>query len=440
MSQTDYQIRSIRTIHPNPENARTHPKKQIRQIANAIKQVGLINPFVVNKAGMILGGNGRYFAAKLLGLQKVPVIVVTGLTEAEERAYILADNKLAENSAWDRTALAAALGVVAPLLAEEGLAFELTGFEAADLDNLAIDCIDPERDPADELPVLAANSVSRRGDLWQLNRHRLYCGDSREVPDVRTLMGAAQASMIFADPPFNLQIRAIVGRGKTKHREFSSASGEMSPEQFTEFLTQWMRNAADFSKDGSIHYVCIDWRHLAELLAAGDNVYTALNNVIVWVKTNPGQGSFYRSQHEFVFAFKNGDGPHQNNIELGRHGRNRSNVWTYAGVNTFRAGRMEELTIHPTVKPVALVADAMRDCSARGNIILDPFMGSGTTILAAEKIGRRAYGLEIDPLYVDAAVKRWQDFTKSDAILKSTGETFEEVAASRVSRKDRSAK
>jgi DNA modification methylase len=239
--------------------------------------------------------------------------------------------------------------------------------------------------------------------------------------------------MIFGDPPFNVKIKDIVGRGKIKHREFSVASGEMSPARFIAFLKKWMQLAAQYSDDGSIHYICIDWRHLAEIIAAGEAVYTELKNVVVWAKTNAGQGSFYRSQHEFVFVFKNGDGPHQNNIQLGRHGRNRSNLWTYAGVNTFRAGRLDELTIHPTVKPVALVADAIRDCSHRGEIVLDPFMGSGTTILAAEKVGRRAYGLEIDPAYVDVAVKRWQDFTKRDAVLKATGQTFDEVAAERAS-------
>jgi DNA modification methylase len=247
-------------------------------------------------------------------------------------------------------------------------------------------------------------------------------------------MGRELAAMNFSDPPYNVRIGATVGRGKIKHREFAAASGEMSPSQFTAFLTKWMRIAAQFSVDGSIHYVCIDWRHLSEILAAGTEVYSELKNVVVWAKTNAGQGSLYRSQHEFIFVFKNGDAPHQNNIELGRHGRNRSNVWTYAGVNTFRTGRLEELSVHPTVKPVALVADAIRDCSRRGDIILDPFMGSGTTILAAERVGRRAYGLEIDPLYVDVAVKRWQDFTKRDAILKATGKTFDEVAVDRASR------
>jgi DNA modification methylase len=228
-------------------------------------------------------------------------------------------------------------------------------------------------------------------------------------------MDGKHAAMLFADPPYNVSIGATVGRGNIKHREFAFASGEMSASQFIAFLTRWMKLVARFSEDGSIHFVCIDWRHLAEMLAARAAVYSELKNTVVWVKTNAGQGSFYRSQHEFIFVFKNGDAPHQNNVELGRHGRNRSNVWTYAGVNTFRKGRLDELSVHPTVKPVAMIADAMRDCSRRGDIVLDPFMGSGTTILAAERVGRHGYGLEIDAAYVDAAIRRRQDFTKRDA-------------------------
>jgi DNA modification methylase len=302
------------------------------------------------------------------------------------------------------------------------------------------DLVDPELDPADTLPEIAQVPISRKADFWLLGRHRLICGDACIDADIRALMGRERADMVFADPPYNVCIAATVGRGKIKHREFASASGEMSPAQFTQFLTKWMTLAARYSEDGSIHFVCMDWRHLSEILTAGEEAYSELKNLVVWAKTNAGQGSYYRSQHELVFVFKNGDGPHQNNIQLGRHGRNRSNLWTYAGVNTFRTGRLDDLSVHPTVKPIALVADAMRDCSRRNDIVLDPFMGSGTTILAAERVGRRGYGLEIDPLYVDVAIRRWQDFTKQDAILKATGQTFDEVAACRTSSRVRSAK
>jgi DNA modification methylase len=248
---------------------------------------------------------------------------------------------------------------------------------------------------------------------------------------MRKLMGSERAAMVFTDPPYNTRIRAVQGRGKIKHREFVEGSGELSSADFTCFLIKSLALTAKYSVPGSIHFVCIDWRHLGELLAAGKDVYSALKNIIVWVKSNAGQGSLYRSQHEFIFVFKNGDAPHLNNIELGRHGRNRSNVWNYPGVNTFRAGRLDDLAIHPTVKPITLVADAVRDCSRRGDVVLDPFIGSGTTIMAAERVGRRAYGLELDPRFVDAAVRRWQTYTGRDAILKSTKQTFDELAAVR---------
>jgi DNA modification methylase len=276
--------------------------------------------------------------------------------------------------------------------------------------------------------------------LWLLGKHRVSCGDARNAPDVHNLMGRECATMGFTDPPYNQRIGNVQGRGRIKHREFVAGSGEMLPAEFIQFLVEVLSLAARYSTAGSIHYVFMDWRHSAEILAAGDQVYTELKNLVVWVKTNAGQGSFYRSQHELIFVFKNGDAPHLNNFELGQHGRSRSNVWTYPGVNTFRAGRLDDLSMHPTVKPVALVADAMRDCSRRGDIVLDPFMGSGTTIMAAERVGRRAYGLELDPLYVDVAVDRWQAYTRRDAILEGTGQTFDEVADLRSSKKTRRSK
>jgi DNA modification methylase len=255
--------------------------------------------------------------------------------------------------------------------------------------------------------------------------------DARSATDVQRLMDAESATMVITDPPYNLPIKQVQGRGRTKHANFAQGAGEMSSAQFSHFLRTVLSLAAKHSINGAIHFVFMDWRHVHELLAAGSAVYSELENIVVWVKTNAGQGSFYRSQHEFVFVYKSGEEPHVNNIELGRHGRNRSNVWTYPGVNTFRAGRLDDLAMHPTVKPVALIADAMRDCSRRGDIVLDLFMGSGTTIMAAERVGRRAVGLEIDPLYVDVAVRRWQAYTRRDAVLTRTGQTFDEVGALR---------
>jgi DNA modification methylase len=421
----------VRKLRPTKNNARTHPKKQIRQVANSILKFGWTYPILVDENDYIICGHARRDAAIELGIKEVPVIVMSGLSDAERRALALADNKIPTNAGWNREILAAELGELAALLPKCNLDLEITGFGSAELDALVADFSDSEQDPADDPTKLELLPVSRRADFWLLGHHRLLCGDSRNDSDMRTLMGRERAAMVFADPPYNVQISSVVGRGKIKHREFACASGEMSRDEFTRFLATTFSLVAQYSREGSVHYIFQDWRHLSEALTAANEVFSQFMNLVVWVKTNAGQGSFYRSQHELILVFKNGEGPHQNNIELGRHGRNRSNVWTYPGVSTFRAGRLDELKIHPTVKPVALVADAMRDCSARSDIVLDPFMGSGTTILAAERVGRRGYGLEIDPLYVDAAIRRWQNFTKRDAILKATGQAFDEVAAAR---------
>ena len=437
MRDRQVKLVSVDKLKPHPKNARTHPKKQIRQIATSIERFGFTSPILVDEDNAVLAGHGRLAAAKLIGLREVPTLAVSGLSDTQKRAYLLADNKLAEKAGWDRATLAVELNQLAPLLFEAGLDIALTGFEPAEIDSLMGDLVDPEGDPADEPIALATDPVSRAGDLWLLGPHRLLCGDARKDSHFRRLMGSDIAGMVFADPPYNVRIKSVQGRGQFKHGDFAMASGELSKAQFTCFLTDTLALAARHSCDGAVHYVCMDWRHLDEISQAGKTVYSELKNLVVWNKTNAGQGSFYRSQHELIFVFKNREGPHTNNFELGQHGRNRSNVWTYAGANAFRTGRLDDLSIHPTVKPIALVADAMRDCSRRGDIVLDPFMGSGTTILAAERIGRRAYGLELDPLYVDAAVRRWQNLTKRDATLNGSGETFDDVSVARASIKPR---
>ena len=429
----DIQMVSARSLKPSARNPRTHSKKQIRQIADSMRRLGKwTHPLLIDEHKNLIAGHARLMAAAELGLKSVPVFVMAGLSDAEKRALALADNKISTNAGWDRQLLATELSELAILLPECNLDLEITGFEPAEIDFLMGDLADPESAPIDHVPSPSTDPpVSKIGDLWKLGPHRLLCGDARNREHVRSLMGREQATMVFTDPPYNVKISGIVGRGRIKHREFSEASGEMSSGQFTSFLLEWMQLAVDFSRDGSIHFCCMDWRHMSEVLAAGKEAYSELKNLVVWSKTNAGQGSLYRSQHELIFVFKNGDNPHQNNVELGRHGRNRSNVWVYPGVNSFRKERLTDLGAHPTVKPVALIADAMRDCSRRGDVILDPFMGSGTTILAAEKVGRRGYGIEIDPLYVDVAIRRWQDFTGRDAILDATGQTFDEVTAKR---------
>ena len=261
-----------------------------------------------------------------------------------------------------------------------------------------------------------------------LGAHRLLCGDARDKASYNRLLEGAKAEFLFTDPPYNIAIDGhVCGLGRVRHREFAMGSGEMSEAEFTAFLKAVFALLAENTVDGSIHQICMDWRHMGEMLEAGRTVYSELKNLCVWNKTNAGMGSFYRSKHELVFVWKSGTAPHTNNFELGQHGRHRSNVWDYAGVNTMRAGRLEELAMHPTVKPTALVADAIKDCSRRAGLVLDPFCGSGTILIAAERTGRKARALEIDPTYVDVAVRRWQAYTGKPAILAGPGETFETI-------------
>lgn len=423
------EFRKIRSLKPHPNNVRNHSGKQIRLIAESIKQFGFTNPVLIDENDVTLGGHARILAAKKLSLSQVPVIVLRGLSEAKKRAYVLADNKLAEMAGYDRPALAVELQDLSVLLANEALDIGLTGFDPAEFDALIADLNDPQYESDEAVPAVAAKAISCPGDLWVLGeRHRVLCADARRA-DYDRLVGPERAAMVFTDPPYNVSIPKVVGRGRTKHRNFAMAAGEMSSETFIDFLIKTLGPGAEYSVDGALHYVCMDWRHYGELLAAGKEIYSELLNVVVWAKTNGGQGSFYRSQHEEIFVYKVGSGSHLNNIQLGRLGRNRTNVWTVPGVNTFRSGRMADLTAHPTAKPTTLVTDAIRDCTRRGDVVLDPFLGSGTTVLAADRIGRRAYGIEIDPLYVDVAVKRWQAATKADAVLEGSGKTFDQIAA-----------
>ena len=422
---------SVRKLRPNKRNARTHPQKQIRQIENSYRRFGWTNPIIIDESNAILAGHGRYQAALQLGLSEVPVIVVAGLSDAEKRALALADNKIAANAGWDRQLLAEELSDLAKLLPDCNLDLEITGFELGGDRQSAWRPCGPRGRSSRRRPSAKENSDKQNRRSMELGSHKLLCGDAQAGAAIRRLMRTECAAIVITDPPYNLPIGRVQGRGRIKHGNFIQGSGEKSPADFIRFLRIVLSLAAKHSIKGAILFVFIDWRHIGELLAAGSAVNFELKNVVVWVKTNAGQGSFYRSQHELICVFKNSDGPHVNNFQLGQHGRNRSNVWTYPGINTFRAGRMDDLAMHPTVKPVALIADAMRDCSRRGDIVLDPFMGSGTTIMAAERVGRRAYGLEIDPLYVDVAVRRWQAYTRRDAVLNGTGKTFDEIAAVR---------
>jgi DNA modification methylase len=425
----------VRELRPYQNNARTHSKRQIRQIANSIEKFGFCNPILIDDAKQIIAGHGRVEAAKLLGIDAVPTCRLSHLSDADKRAYILADNRLAEKAGWDKELLAIELQGLIDLNVE----VELTGFEMPEIDVIleeAREASGAPRGPEDHVPQYRSGPVvTQVGDLWVLGNHCLLCGDARDQVAYDSLLEGAKAEFVFTDPPYNVVIDGnVCGLGRIRHRDFAMGCGEMSEVEFTTFLETVFERLAKNSIDGSIHQICMDWRHMWEMLAAGRKVYNELKNVCIWNKSNAGMGSFYRSKHELVFVWKSGTASHINNFELGQHGRNRTNVWDYAGVNTMRAGRLEELAMHPTVKPVALVADALKDCSRRGRLVLDPFCGSGTILIAAERTGRKARALEIDPTYVDVAVRRWQAYTGRAAVLAASSETFETIEEQRAAK------
>jgi DNA modification methylase len=425
--------RPITSLRPYARNARTHSKKQVKQIADSISRFGFNNPVLISDDSEIIAGHGRVEAARLLGWKTVPAITLSHLSEAERRAYVLADNKLALNAGWDREILAIELQALVDLSFD----VELTGFSLAEIDLLIDAAADADPDGTDtaedRVSVASGAPVSRQGDLWLLGRHRLRCGDTRSVSDMDALMDGGRADLVFTDPPYNVAIDGnVCGLGSVKHREFAFASGEMSQDQFAAFLIETLSNISRVMRQGAIAFVCMDWRHMGELLAAGAAAFSELKNLVVWNKSNGGMGAFYRSKHELIFVFKQGAGPHTNSFGLGETGRYRTNVWDYAGISSIGTNRSEELAMHPTVKPVALIADAIRDCSRRGEIVLDGFGGSGSTLIAAEKTGRSARLLEYDPLYCDTIVGRWEAYTGKRARHADSGLPFEDIADQRL--------
>lgn len=421
----------ISSLKPYAGNARSHNKKQVRQIADSIQRFGFTNPVLVSDDNEIIAGHGRVMAAKELGLVTVPTLKLSHLSAAERRAYIIADNKLALNAGWDNEILAIELQA----LIDINFDISLTGFSLAEVDlvlDQARESGAEEVAPADIIPKPPTTPISRRGDLWSLGRHRLVCGDARNRADYGLLLGNEPVDLVFTDPPYNVPIDGHVsGLGAVHHREFAMASGEMSRDAFTAFLTQTLSLAASACRDGAIAFVCMDWRHMGELLEAGAVSFTELKNLCVWNKTNGGMGTFYRSKHELIFAFKIGTAPHTNSFGLGDTGRYRTNVWDYPGVSSMSAHRLEDQSMHPTVKPTALVADAIRDCTKRGEVVLDGFGGSGTTLIAAEICGRRARLIEYDPIYCDTIITRWQRLTGKYATLAGTDERFEDLTERR---------
>ena len=425
--------RKVADLRPYARNPRTHSKKQIRQIAESITRFGFTNPVLISDDDELIAGHGRVAAAKLLGMTSVPTLRLSHLSEAERRASVIADNKLALNAGWDQEILA----IEFQALIDLDFDVAITGFSMAEIDITLDSARDSDNEgppgPEDEIPAMADVAVSRTGDVWILGRHRLICGDARNGDDYAKLLQGERVDLVFTDPPYNVPIDGhVCGSGRIRHREFAMGVGEMSVDAFTGFLQETLGEMAKVCRDGAIAFVCMDWRHMGELVAAGEAVFSELKNVCVWNKTNGGMGTFYRSKHEMVFVFKAGTATHTNNFGLGDGGRYRTNVWDYPGISSMGASRDQALAMHPTVKPTALVADAIRDCSKRGDIVLDGFGGSGTTLIAAEKCGRTARIIEFDPLYCDTIVRRYERLTGKAGILESGGGEFEDVEAHRM--------
>lgn len=420
--------RQLRKVEPN----------HVTEVARSIERLGFSDPVLIAGEGRIVDGHVRVAAAKELGLETIPCIRVDHLSEEEIRLLRIGLNKLQEKGAWDFEALKLEFEA----LYELEMPVEVTGFETPELDivlsheagddsNTASDEADPELNHVPESDP-EAPAVTRPGDLWQLGEHRILYGDARSQETVEALLGDQPVRMVFTDPPYNVPVNGhVCGKGAVQHEEFAMASGEMSAAEFARFLQESLEPGRAVLTPGGLAYVCMDWRHDSELKTAARKLGLNQINLCIWVKSNGGMGGLYRSQHELVFVFCNGKSPAVNNVALGKHGRNRTNVWSYPGVNTLDPERKAELCLHPTVKPVELVADAMRDASHPGEIVLDPFLGSGTTVIAAEATRRRGYGIELSPKYVDTAVRRWEGYAGAEATLVETGENFTAVATRR---------
>lgn len=419
----------ITAVKPSPHAARHHSRDQRRKLKMLLTKFGQVTPIIVDEGYHIVDGHAVYDTLVELGYEEIAVVVAANRSEADVRLLRLALNRISEDAKWDDAKLRGEFEALVSL----GSDLELTGFDAVEID-MALSVDDPsgnvvDEATQDELDPNEGAAVSQPGDVWQLDRHTIACGDAREGHRILALLAGRGAAVVFTDPPYNVRIGGHVsGRGKVKHREFAMASGEMDRSAFVAFLSAVLAAVQPALRDGAIAYLCIDWRHVGEVLEAGMAQELELKNICVWVKTNWGMGTFYRSQHEFVVVFKHGSEPHQNNFGLGEHGRTRTNVWNYRGVNVLGKDRTELLGSHPTVKPVTMVADALRDVTRRGDVVLDPFLGSGSTLMAAEETGRVCVGIEIDPAYVDVAVRRWQKRTGKEAVHVQTGRTFSVLA------------
>jgi DNA modification methylase len=423
--EVQIEYRAVTELVLDSRNPRQHSQRQVNQLADSIREFGFVMPVVADGKGQVVVGHGRVLAAKKLRMPRIPVIEIRHLSPAQLKAFKIADNRLAQNAHWDERLLGESLLELKEL--DRDFDLTITGFSLPEID-LAIQKLSETTVEDDDASSETGVQVCQLGDVWELGGHRVHCGDATSEATFERLMTDDRADVVFVDPPYNVRIDGHAsGKGKVRHREFAQGSGELSREEFIRFLDGCCTLLKNYSKNGAIHFVCMDWKHLDELLTAGREVYTELKNIVAWVKSTAGMGSLYRSQHEFICVFKSGTGRHINNIELGKNGRNRTNVWRYDSAGTQSRKGNNVLELHPTVKPVQLVMDALLDCSNRGDVVLDCFLGSGTTLLAAERTGRICRGIELDPLYVDTAIRRWQNLTGRHAVRMSDGKLFRDI-------------
>jgi DNA modification methylase len=421
--------RRLSDLIPNPKNPRVHSRQQVQKIAKSISSFGFNSPILIDAQYRVLAGHGRLEAAVLLGLEFVPTIRLDHLTPAQAKAFLLTDNRLAELSSWDD----AQLGEQLRLLIEDDLDFDLTatGFEIAEIDALILnEAASPDAEEEETVVPVEGPAVTRLGDIWLTGDHRILCGDALDPVNYARLLLGDKVALAAVDFPYNVPIHGHVGgKGKIQHREFAMASGEMDPRQFREFLSRACALLVDHSVNGAIHYLFMDWRSSRLIQEAADSHYSELKNICIWNKETPGLGSFYRSQNEFIFVYKVGTAPHQNHIQLGKYGRNRSNVWSYPGANSFARNGEDGnlLEFHSTSKPPRMIADLLLDASSPRDLVLDSFAGAGTTLIAAERTGRFARCIEIDPHYVDTTIRRYQSLTKRAAVHETLQCTFDEL-------------
>lgn len=412
----------LNEIKPYENEIRNYNADHINKIVDSINEFDFTNPILIDENNVILAGHARYYAAQHIGFETIPSIIISHLNNSQKKAYRIADNKLCEKGQWNKNLLE--LEIKSFDIPNLEFPIELTGFSTTEIDLIINDEIQKEDNIEDFIDQ--NNIISKPGDIWQLGNHKLLCGDSLDIKNYKLLFNNEKANMIFTDPPYNVKISGHVqtNSGKINHKEFAFASGEMNADEFTSFLDIVMKNMISFSNPGALHYICMDWRHINEIMTAGNINYDEFKNLCIWNKDNGGMGSLYRSKHELIFIFKpDKNSKHINNVELGKNGRYRTNVWDYAGVNSFKNN--DDLKMHPTVKPYELIYDAILDVTKMNDIVLDPFIGSGSTIIASENSNRRCYGIEYEPMYVDTAIKRWKNLTGEKAINLYTNEYFQ---------------